>query len=84
MQCGANQEEIDDVYEELVEVMKRGLVEVSRKKRERRQPWLSRELAKLRKVFNDSEKEWLNCDSKESKREKRSGYVEKAGSIRRQ
>ena len=49
MQAGANQKEIDDVYEELVEVMKRGLVEVSRKKGERRQPWFSREMAKLRK-----------------------------------
>ena len=67
MQAGANQKEIDDVYEELVEVMKWGLVEVSRKKGERRQPWFSRELAKLRKVFHDSEKEWLNCDSKETK-----------------
>ena len=37
----------------------------------------SRELAKLRKVFHDSEKEWLNCDSKETKREKRREYVEK-------
>ena len=54
MQAGANQKEIDDVYEELVEVTKQGLVEVSRKKGERRQPWFSRELAKLRKVFHDS------------------------------
>ena len=38
MQAGASQKEIDDVYEELVEVTKRGLVEVSRKKGERRQP----------------------------------------------
>ena len=77
MQAGANQKEIDDVYEELVEVMKWGLVEVSRKKGERRQPWFSREMAKLRKVFHDSEKEWLNCDSKETRREKRREYVEK-------
>ena len=76
MQAGANQQEIDDVYEELVEVMKRGLVEVSRKKGERRQPWFSRELAKLRKVFHDSEKEWLSCDSKETRREKRREYVD--------
>ena len=33
--------------------------------------------AKLRKVFQDSEKEWLNCDSKETRREKRIEYVEK-------
>ena len=33
--------------------------------------------AKLRKVFHDSEKEWLNFDSKESRREKRREYVEK-------
>ena len=32
MQAGANQEEINDVYEELVEVTKQGVVEVSRKK----------------------------------------------------
>ena len=44
------------VYEELVEVMKQGLVEVSGKKGEKRHPWFSRELAKLRKVFHDSEK----------------------------
>ena len=84
MQAGASQKEIDDIYEELVEVMKRGLVEVSRKKGERRQPWFSREMAKLRKVFHDSEKEWLNCDSKETRREKRREYVEKRRSIRRQ
>ena len=34
-------------------------------------------MAKLRKVFHDSEKEWLNCDSKETRREKRREYVEK-------
>ena len=77
MQAEANQKEIDDVYEELVEVMKWGLVEVSRKKGERRQPQFSRELAKLRKAFHDSEKEWLNCDSKQTKREKRREDVEK-------
>ena len=77
MQAEANQKEIDDVYEELVEVTKRGLVEVSRKKGERRQPQFSRELAKLRKAFHDSEKEWLNCDSKQTKREKRREDVEK-------
>ena len=77
MQAGANQKEIDDVYEELVEVTKWGLVEVSRKKGERRLPWFSRELAKLKKVFHDSEKERLNCDSKETRREKRREYVEK-------
>ena len=73
MQAAANQKEIDDVYKELEEVTRRGLVQVSRKNDERRQPWFSRELAKLRKVFHDSEKEWLNCDSKETKREKRRG-----------
>ena len=38
-------------------------------------PWFSREMAKLRKIFHDSEKEWLN--SKETRREKRREYVEK-------
>ena len=33
--------------------------------------------AKLRKVFHDSEKEWLNFDSKQGKREKRRQYVER-------
>ena len=33
MQAGANQKEINDVYEELVEVTKWGLVEVSREER---------------------------------------------------
>ena len=53
------------------------MVEVLRKKGERRQPWFSRELAILRKVFHDSEKEWLSCDSKGTRREKRREYVDK-------
>ena len=30
-----------------------------------------KELAKLQKVFHDSEKKWVSCDSKETRREKR-------------
>ena len=67
-----------------MEVTKWGLVEASRKKVERRQPWFSRELVKLRKVFHDSEKEWLSCDSKETRREKAESMWRREGSIRRQ
>ena len=53
---------IDGVYEELVEVMKQGLVEVPRRKVGVGQPWFSRELVWLRKEFHRMEREWLDCD----------------------
>ena len=76
VEAGADQKVIDDVYEELVEVMKQGLVEVSRRKKIGvGQPWFSRELVSLRKEFHRVEREWLNCDNQEMRRRKRTEYV---------
>ena len=66
---------IDGVYDELVEVMKRGLVEVSRRKIGGEQPWFSRELVRFRKEFHRAEREWLDCDNQEMRRRKRTEYV---------
>ena len=68
---------IDEVYEELVGVMKGGLVEVKVKESRRGQPWFTKEIAYLRKVFHSAEREWLDCGDKEAKREKRKESVEK-------
>ena len=74
--AGKKQVVIDEVYEELVEVMKGGLVEVKVKESRRGQPWFTKEIAKLRKVFHGPQREWLNCGDKVTKRGKRKEYVE--------
>ena len=68
---------IDGVYEELMEVMKQGLVEVSAKKVRRGQPWFTREIVKLRKEFHRAERDWLVCDDQGRRKQKRREYVEK-------
>ena len=75
MEAGADQKVIDGVYEELVEVMKQGLVEVPRRKVGVGQPWFSRELVRLRNEFHRMEREWLDCDDQGMKRQKRSECV---------
>ena len=44
-------------------MMKGGLVEV-KAKRKGGQPWFTREIAKLRKITNGAEREWLRCNDK--------------------
>ncbi len=44
-------------------MMKGGLVEV-KAKRKGGQSWFTREIAKLRKITNGAEREWLRCNDK--------------------
>ena len=53
-------------------------------KKKRGQPWFTREIAKLRKIANGAEREWLRCSDKVAKKGKRREYVEKRGSTREQ
>ena len=73
---------IDGVYEELMEVMKQGLVEVSGRKVRRGQLRFTREIAKLRKEFHRAERDWLECDDQGRRKQKRRECV--GGCIRRQ
>ena len=77
MQDGADQGVINGVYEELMEVMKQGLVEVSGKKVRRGKPWFTMEFAKLRKEFHRAERGWLECEDQGRRKQKRREYVEK-------
>ena len=65
------------IYEELMEVMKQGLGEVSGRKARRGQPWFTREMAKLRKEFHRAERDWLECDDQGRRKQKRREYDEK-------
>ena len=70
-EVGKDQKAVDEIYEEVVEMMKQGLVEELVQRAKRGQPWFSRELAQLRKKFHRAEREWLNCDDREQKRQQR-------------
>ena len=52
---GKDQKAVDEIYEEVVGMMKQGLVEESVQRTKRGQPWFSRELAQLRKEFHRAE-----------------------------
>ena len=68
---------IDEVYEELVKMMRGGLVPVKVRSGKSRQQWFTKEIGKLRKAFHGAEREWLKCGDKDAKREKKREYVEK-------
>ena len=74
--AGDDQTAIDEAYDKLLVMMKGGLVEM-KSRRKRGQPWFTREIAKLRKVANGAEREWLRCSDKVEKKGKRREYVEK-------
>ena len=65
MNAGRDQVVIDKVYEELVAVMKAGLIEVKVKEGRRGQPWFTKEIAELRKAWHRAEKEWLRLCGEE-------------------
>ena len=56
--------------------MKERLVEV-KARRKGGQPWFMSGIAKLRKITNGAEREWLKCSDKEAKKGKRREHVEK-------
>ena len=68
-----DQKAVDENYEEVVGVMKQGLVEEQVQRVKRGQPWLSRELAR-EKGLPKAEREWLKCDNWEQKRQLRQVY----------
>ena len=78
--AGDDQPAIDEAYDKLLVMMKRGLVEV-KAKRKGGQPWFTREIAKLRKIANGVESlstpgvAMMQC--KGGKKGKRREYVEK-------
>ena len=65
--AGKDQTAIDDVYDKLLVTMKERLVEV-KARRKGEQPWFTREIAKLRKIANGTEREWLRCSDQEAKK----------------
>ena len=76
---------IDEVYEELVKMMRGGLVAVKVRSCKSRLQWFTKEIGKLRKVFHGAEREWLKCDDKEAKMEKKREYMwRREGLIKRQ
>ena len=64
---------LDEIYEEIVVVLNRGLVEERERRGRRRQPWFTKELAALRKDFHKAEGVWLrsrNADDRRVQRKK--------------
>ena len=53
-------------------------------RRKRGQPWFTREIAKLRKVDNGAEREWLRCSDKVEKRGKGESMLRRGGCTREQ
>ena len=73
---GKDQEAIDEVYEEMVKILNGGLREKSVGMGSKRQPWFTRELARLRVQFHRAEKDWLSCSDEQLRRQKRLTYLE--------
>ena len=71
------------MYEELVEVMKGGLVVVKVKESRRGQPWFTNVIVNLRTVFHAAERYWLNCRDNELKREKQREYIRKRSTYKK-
>ena len=57
--AGGDQVILDKMYEELVTVMKAGLIKMKVKEGRRGQPWFTEEIADLRKAWHEAEREWL-------------------------
>ena len=75
--AGEDQVVIDKVYEELVKMMRGGLVAVKVRRGKSRHQWFTKEIGNLQKAFHGAEREWLKCGDKEAKWEKKRKYVEK-------
>ena len=73
-----DQNELDEIYGEVVALLNRGLVEIRVKigSRGRRQPWFTKEIAGLRRQFHKAELQWLQCKSLDERRILRKWYLE--------
>ena len=67
---------LDEVYDELVTGLKRGLKVVSCRKRRNGQVWFTKELADMRKVMHRRESEWLQSKTGDNRKYTRSKYLE--------
>ena len=73
-----SQEEMDYIYQDIVDMMKRNLKEiVQRRGAEKRQGqvWFHRGLQKLRKAFNKADKQWLESRNEEQRKARRETYL---------
>ena len=57
--AGKAQVVIDEVYEELVKMMRQGLVVVKAMRGKSRQQWFTKEIGELREAFHEAKREWL-------------------------
>ena len=71
-----SQKDIDEVYKEVTTLLRSRLKEVTWRSDQKRQPWFSKELGKLRRKFHIAEKEWLHCRGKKERLVKRGHYLE--------
>ena len=69
--------ELDEIYGEVVALLKRGLVEIREKtgSRGRGQPWFTKEIVGLQRQFHKAELQWLQCKSLEERRILRKGGI---------
>ena len=71
-----SQKNIDEVYKEVTTLLRSRLKQVTWRSDQKRQPWFSKELGKLRRKFHIAEKEWLHCRGKKEHLVKRGHYLE--------
>ena len=74
-----SQEEMDYIYQDIVDMMKRNLKEVVQRRgaeKRRGQVWYHRGLQKLRKTFDKAVKQWLESRNEEQKKARRETYLE--------
>ena len=64
MNARGDQVIIDKVYEELVAVMKAGLIEVKVKEGRRGQPWFTKDIADQRKAWHGAGRESMRCSDR--------------------
>ena len=74
--AGEDQVIIDEVYEELVKMMRGGLVTVKVRSGKSSLQWFTKRLGNCRRS-SMGQREWLKCGDKEAKMEKKREYVEK-------
>ena len=79
-----SQETLDEVYEEVVRLLKSGPVEKKVKCGARKgQPWFTKDIRQVCREFHRAESEWLRCVDQFKRREKRQRYVQKRRAYKR-
>ena len=79
-----SQETLDEVYEEVVRLLKSGLVEKKVKCGAKKgQPWFTKDIRQVCREFHQAESKWLRCVDQFKRREKRQRYVQKRRAYKR-